>query len=401
MLPPHDGEAPVNGTTQNKHIHVACALIERDGLVLAAQRSSTMSLPLKWEFPGGKLEVGESAQVCLQRELLEELGITIVVGRPLPHYTHGYDSFTVTLYPFVCTIAADTITLHEHAAIAWLPPWELHTLDWAEADWPVIGEYQRNHSSLLKHFPLFDSHFHIIDRRFPLLHNNGYLPDDLTCKDYLSQVSSYDVRGGAVVSGSFQAFDQSYLLDALHTLGPLFVGVTQLPATVSDQEILDLDSSGVRAVRFNLKRGGSEEVRHLDTMARRGYELVGWHVELYVDSRELDGLFETLAALPAVSIDHLGLAKEGFGTLLKLAERGVRVKATGFGRVDFDVPTALKQLHAANPACLMFGSDLPSTRAPRPYSDSDFLLVAETLGEEAARAVLYDNASKFYRVLPA
>jgi len=250
----------------------------------------------------------------------------------------------------------------------------------------------------LKHFPLFDSHFHIIDSRFPLTPNNGYLPDDLTCSDYLAQMSAYDLRCGAVVSGSFQGFDQSYLLDALSTLGPGFVGVTQLPATTSDGEILALDRAGIRGVRFNLRRGGSEDVRHLDTMARRVHELAGWHVELYVDSRELDRLFDTLAPLPAVSIDHLGLAKKGFGTLLKLAERGVRVKGTGFGRVDFDVPTALKQLYAANPACLMFGTDLPSTRAPRPYRDGDFLLVAETLGDEAARAVFHDNAAEFYRV---
>lgn len=253
-------------------------------------------------------------------------------------------------------------------------------------------------TSQLKRFPLFDSHFHIIDRRFPLIPNNGYLPDDLTCSDYLSQVAGYNVRGGAVVSGSFQAFDQSYLLDALSTLGPGFVGVTQLPATVTDDEILALDRGGIRAVRFNLKRGGSEDVRHLDAMARRVNELAGWHVELYVDSQELDGLFGTLADLPAVSIDHLGLAKEGFGMLLKLAERGVRVKATGFGRVDFDVATALKQLHSANPQALMFGTDLPSPRAPRPYCDDDFLLVAETLGDEAAQAVFYDNAAEFYRV---
>lgn len=253
-------------------------------------------------------------------------------------------------------------------------------------------------TAYLKHFPLFDSHFHIIDRRFPLTPNNGYLPDDLTCNDYLTQVSGYDLRGGAVVSGSFQAFDQGYLLDALSTLGPGFAGVTQLPASASDDEILELDRGGVRAVRFNLKRGGSEDVRHLDSVARRVHELVGWHVELYVDSRELDGLFATLADLPAVSIDHLGLAREGFGTLVKLAERGVRVKATGFGRVDFDVADALRQIYAANPQALMFGTDLPSTRAPRPYADSDFLLVADTLGEIAAQAVFFDNAAAFYRV---
>jgi predicted TIM-barrel fold metal-dependent hydrolase len=251
--------------------------------------------------------------------------------------------------------------------------------------------------TVLKRFPLFDSHFHIIDRRFPLTPNNGYLPDDLTCADYRVQTSQYDLCGGAVVSGSFQAFDQSYLLDALLVLGPQFAGVTNLPATVTNQEIIDLDRGGVRAVRFNIKRGGSEDVRHLEAMAQRVHDLVGWHVELYVDSKELENLYDTLVSLPSCSIDHLGLAKEGFGTLLKLAEKGVRVKATGFGRVDFDVPTAIKELYAANPESLMFGTDLPSTRAPRPYRDEDFLLVADTLGNEAAKAVFFDNAAQFYR----
>lgn len=249
----------------------------------------------------------------------------------------------------------------------------------------------------LRDLKIFDSHFHIIDRRFPLVPNQGYLPDDFTCADYLLRMKAFNLAGGAIVSGSFQAFDQAYLRAALAELGPAFVGVTQLPASVSDGELLDLDGAGVRAVRFNLRRGGSEGVEKLETMARRVHELVNWHVELYVDSRDLAGLYGTLVSLPAVSIDHLGLAKEGFGVLLKLAERGVHVKATGFGRVDFDVRTALKDLHAANPHALMFGTDLPSTRAPRPYADADLLLVVESLGEEGARQVLYDNAVAFYR----
>ena len=244
---------------------------------------------------------------------------------------------------------------------------------------------------------VLDSHFHIIDQRFPLVPNNGYLPEDYSCTDYLERMRGYNLVGGAIVSGSFQAFDQSYLLDALNTLGPAFVGVTQLPFTVSNQELIDLDWAGVRALRFNLKRGGSEEVAYLDAMARLVHEVVGWHVELYVDSVELDGLFDTLTALPAVSIDHLGLSKSGFATLLKLAEKGVRVKATGFGRVDFDLKTALREIYAANPDALMFGSDLPSTRAPRPYCDDDYALVVEALGDEAARKVLCGNAVAFYK----
>jgi 8-oxo-dGTP diphosphatase len=122
-------------------INVACAILEREGLVLAAQRSASMSLPLKWEFPGGKIEPGESPEQCLRRELVEEMGISVSIGRALSPNTHKYPAFTVTLYPFVCDIESGNITLHEHAAITWLPPQELHTLDWAEADIPVIESY--------------------------------------------------------------------------------------------------------------------------------------------------------------------------------------------------------------------------------------------------------------------
>jgi predicted TIM-barrel fold metal-dependent hydrolase len=243
----------------------------------------------------------------------------------------------------------------------------------------------------------FDCHFHIIDKNFPVVPNQGFMPDAFISEDYLDRLKAVELCGGAVVSGSFQELDQTYLFHALKVLGPTFVGVTQVPQTVSDQDLKELDRAGVRAVRFNVKRGGSEDIRHLENFARRVHELAGWHTELYVDSAELAGLFETLVSLPAVSIDHLGLSRAGFPTLLKLAEKGVRVKATGFGRVDFDVRPALSELYAANPRALMFGTDLPSTRAPRPYRDDDYTLVLETLGEEKAANVFYKNAIEFYR----
>jgi len=244
---------------------------------------------------------------------------------------------------------------------------------------------------------MFDSHFHIIDNQFQLIPNNGYMPEEFTYKDYLEKTSAYELCGGAIVSGSFQAFDQSYLIDALKKLGTSFVGVTQLPVAVTDDEIIRLNTSGVRAVRFNLKRGGSEEIAHLSSMAKRVHEVAGWHVELYVDSRELPDLYDTLIELPSVSIDHLGLSKSGLKLLTKLVEKGVRVKATGFSRVDFEVKSALKELYSANPKSLMFGTDLPSTRAPSPYTDNDFMLVVDALGSEGARDVLSRNAIEFYK----
>ncbi|MDA3902423.1 MAG: amidohydrolase family protein [Desulfuromusa sp.] len=249
----------------------------------------------------------------------------------------------------------------------------------------------------LNRFKLFDSHCHIIDKKFPLVVNQGYLPDNFAVTDYSARTRDYDIAGGAIVSGSFQAFDQAYLLAALDELGPSFVGVTQLPATVSDEELISLNKAGVRAIRFNLKRGGSENVANLERFATQVHEVVGWHTELYVDAKDLPELYNVLIALPCVCIDHLGLSKSGFSHLLSLIEKGVFVKATGFGRVDFDVKSAMVEIIAINPDALVFGTDLPSTRAPQPYSDNDYLMVIETLGEEMARKVFYENAVNLYR----
>lgn len=262
----------------------------------------------------------------------------------------------------------------------------------------MISNERTSAENPIRDFHLFDSHLHIIDHRFPLVANNGFIPGLFDCNDYRNRLSEYTLVGGAVVSGSFQVFDQNYLLAALKQLGPGFVGVTQLPHTVTDDELLQLDAAGVRAVRFNIARGGSEEIRYLPAMAQRIFEQVGWHVELYVKACDLQQLYPVLIALPSISIDHLGLTRDGFPMLLKLVEHGARIKATGFGRVDFDVATALREIDSANPAALMFGTDLPSTRAPRAYTDDDFRLVIDALGPLRARDVFFGNAAQFYRL---
>jgi 8-oxo-dGTP diphosphatase len=124
-----------------RHLHVACAIIERQGTVLAAQRSASMSLPLKWEFPGGKIEAGETPEECLHRELKEELGVSVDIGASLTAATHSYPDFTVTLYPFTCRLSGGLITMHEHHALTWVEPRQMPELDWAEADLPIITEY--------------------------------------------------------------------------------------------------------------------------------------------------------------------------------------------------------------------------------------------------------------------
>lgn len=243
---------------------------------------------------------------------------------------------------------------------------------------------------------IFDAHFHIIDFDFPITENQGYVPPSYVVEDYQKETATYNIVGGAIVSGSFQGFDQAYLLNALEKMGSAFCGVTQLPFSVTDDKIMDLHKKGVRALRFNVKRGGSEDLTKLDYFARRVYDLTGWHSELYIDAKDLSEIAPTIEKLPAISIDHLGLSEEGLPHLLRLVEKGVRVKATGFGRVELDVEQALKSIHAVNPEALMFGTDLPSTRARRPFAYADIELIRELFDSMSTEKILYQNAMNFY-----
>ena len=139
---------------------------------------------------------------------------------------------------------------------------------------------------------VFDAHLHVVDPRFPLVPNAGFVPEAFPVAAYRAETDRLGVAGGAVVSGSFQAFDTAHLVDALDRLGGAFVGVAQLPA---------------------------------------------------------------------------------------------------------DVPDALRRLVEVNPEAVVFGTDLPSTRAPRPFSPADLRLVRDALDPEAAERVLWANAVALYR----
>jgi len=245
---------------------------------------------------------------------------------------------------------------------------------------------------------LFDSHFHIIDPDFPLIRNQGFLPDPYNTDAYTAETQTYSLAGGAIVSGSFQGFDQGYLVRALQQLGAGFVGVTQLPLDVSDEEILKLDQCGVAAVRFNLKRGCVDDLSQIDYFARRVHALAGWHSEFYVDANSLPEVRGLIAALPCAVVDHLGLEHANKRIIAGLCDKGVYVKAPGFGRIDFDPFPLMQTLHAINPASLVFGTDLPSTRAKRPYAHQDYLNVLAHFDRSDAERILYQNAIELYRV---
>ncbi len=130
--------------TQTNAIPVVCAVIERDAHVLIAQRPANKLLALKWEFPGGKVELNEEAENAIIREIREELGCDIHVTRALPRFTHDYGTVVIEMIPFVCALAAHSPEphAHEHVAINWVRPEALLSHDLAAADLPVVASYR-------------------------------------------------------------------------------------------------------------------------------------------------------------------------------------------------------------------------------------------------------------------
>ncbi|MBN3521925.1 (deoxy)nucleoside triphosphate pyrophosphohydrolase [Algoriphagus lutimaris] len=128
-----------------KTISVSCAIIIHLNKVLVAKRSSSMSQPGMWEFPGGKLEEGESLEESLIREIKEELGIEISVGSQLTvsKFTYSEEKI-VELTPFICAWESGDIRVLEHERVVWMEIGDLSVLNWAPADIPVFNELLEN-----------------------------------------------------------------------------------------------------------------------------------------------------------------------------------------------------------------------------------------------------------------
>lgn len=122
-------------------INVTCAIIVIENKILVTQRSEKMKLPLKWEFPGGKLEENESEIDCIKREIKEEINIEIEVLRKLSNSIYDYGNFKINLIPFIAKHILGEIKLTEHIDYKLLQRKELLSLDWAEADLPIVEEF--------------------------------------------------------------------------------------------------------------------------------------------------------------------------------------------------------------------------------------------------------------------
>jgi len=126
-------------------IKVTCAIIRNeDNEVLAVQKGEKTDHPLKWEFPGGKINKGESEEECIIREINEELSMDIVICSRMDDVDYDYGKKHILLIPFICDTLDDLPVLSEHIAFKWLSPSDLKTLDFSEADVIVVGNYLKS-----------------------------------------------------------------------------------------------------------------------------------------------------------------------------------------------------------------------------------------------------------------
>ena len=130
-----------------KQIDVAAAIIEKDNKVFAARRKPGMHLAGHWEFPGGKLELGETPEQCLFRELKEELSITTKVGRYVGESLYDYGTKVVRLLAYQVEHIEGNFQLVDHDELCWLRIEELGGLDWAPADIPIVELYRALHTA--------------------------------------------------------------------------------------------------------------------------------------------------------------------------------------------------------------------------------------------------------------
>lgn len=119
-------------------IRVTAAILERDEKILIAQRKKGDRLEGKWEFPGGKIEEGESPENCLQRELEEELGIEVEVGEFVCESKYEYPHISICLLAYQTFYLSGEIQLNDHAAVKWVTLKEMQDYDFAPADIPIV-----------------------------------------------------------------------------------------------------------------------------------------------------------------------------------------------------------------------------------------------------------------------
>lgn len=259
-----------------------------------------------------------------------------------------------------------------------------------------------------------DCHMHIYDDRFPFAPGTTLRPPNATVEQYRLVQKRLGVRRNVVVTPSTYGTDNRCTLDALKRFGTNARGVAVVDSSVSDEELRNLHSGGIRAIRFNLSYPGATTLDMLAPLAAR-ISALGWHIELVVQGARLPELERHLGALPCpLVIDHIahvpqpgGLSSDAFRTAARLVEKGrtwitlsgpyVDSK-TGAPTYD-DIAPVARALIGMAPERMLWGTDWPHPTEKSSKPDDALLLdlFANWIGRpDWQQLVFVSNPSKLY-----
>ena len=191
----------------------------------------------------------------------------------------------------------------------------------------------RRHATLPK-VPIFDAHFHVIDPRFPLVANQGFLPEPFTVSDYRERVGGARGRRGRRGLRLLPGLRPD--LPRRRARAARVRASTAWPTSRRTSPTTRSSRSPPRACARSGSTSTAAATSTRSTLAPRFAELAGWHLEVYLDGRDLPELAPKLRTAPRLVIDHLGMTRAGLPALLDLVKEGAYVKASGFGRIDHD-----------------------------------------------------------------
>ncbi|MCC8395558.1 amidohydrolase family protein [Paraburkholderia sp. MMS20-SJTR3] len=260
-----------------------------------------------------------------------------------------------------------------------------------------------------------DCHMHIYDDRFPVAPGTALRPPNATVAQYRLLQARLGVTRNVVVTPSTYGTDNRCTLEALRQFGNNARGVAVVDNSVSDAQLHELDSGGIRAIRFNLSYPGATTLDMLAPLAARVANL-GWHIELVVQGARLPELESHLSALPCpLVIDHIahvpqpgGLSSDALRTAQRLVDKGNTWVTLSGPYVDSktgtpgyeDVAPVAKALIERAPERMLWGTDWPhpTQKTQKPDDASLLDVIAGWIGRaDWQQRIFVDNPVKLYR----
>lgn len=254
-----------------------------------------------------------------------------------------------------------------------------------------------------------DAHFHVFAREAPLASPRSYTPEMLTIENWLTLADTFGIARGVLVQPSVYGLDNRVLLTALAGHRDRLRGVVVIPPETTDAELRRLDSSGVRAVRFNLRNKSGIGFDAFAELAPR-IRALGWHAQFQIGPEaistvteltarhDITGVIDHLAFIP---LDTPGTALEDLARALETGRVYAKISAPyrlTSAKYDANFKRALSMLTVCYPTRLLWASDWPHTELfeTMPEDDDLIALSLDALPAEAQAAIFADNAQNLY-----